>query len=309
MTVRSWLPLLTLMTLSIFPAPATAGRKDDSFNRVVVVVDTSGSVRDGFFEGSLTKVTDALPMISRYHEDELVVIGLNGEPSIVWDGHATDLERGADGEPTQAWDDMLAGLRAQDSSHTDITSTMALVEYALTRHPTAEAQYVIVFSDMLHEAGRHGPTFDIEDDMPWDALRGASLHLVGVHDGLAATWDHALTNHGLIEDGSVVPPARLAHWRIRPLERAEVEINTDSPWAGRGDEIGGALAAGVKFLLYGFGVVALMVVGLVGLGLASRRLRRRPRRRARRRHPARRGSPRATRRRPARPRGPRPSLG
>ena len=302
MALVTWTTLITLIALTLFPSSAWAGRGDDAFNRVIVVVDTSGSVRDGFFESSLTKVTDALPMIARYREDELLVIGLNGEPSIVWDGHATDLDRSPNGDPSQAWDTMIDGLRAQDRSRTNITTTMDLVEYALNRHPTADQQYVIVFSDMVHEAGRGGPAFDIEQDMPWDALAGASLHIVGVQDDLAATWDRALTDHGLIAAGSVVPPARLAHWRIRPLERAEEEIDITNPWAGRGDDVRSAAGTGMKFLLYGTGGIALVIAGLFGLGLASKHLRRRPRRQTR----GRRRRTHGRRRRPA-ARGPRPA--
>jgi len=168
---------------------------------------------------------------------------------------------------------------------------MKLLDYVLGRFPSAEAQYVLLFSDMKHEPPRSRPSdFDIEADVPWSKLEPHYFHLLGVDEAFLQEWTDAVSRHGMEDRGTVNGAAKTVNWTIDPVERAEAEVVHDNPWEGRGEAVGrGAVAAG-KWLLIALAVLVGLVALLGGAAYAARALRRQ---RRRRRRPARRGRRRA----------------
>ena len=264
--MKTILPLMLLALLAV-PGSAEAGRRDDAFNRVVLIIDTSCSMRASF-KPNLRKMTEVLPSLVRFREDELVVIALNGEPDLVWDSHAIDLAPPESGGAPEAWTGLLEALEGADAKHTDLTATMQLLATVLERRPSAETQYVFLFSDLLDDPAGRRSTFDLEQDVPWAALEGHALHLLGVHRDVYGPWMTSMAEHGLetpggIEGGSVVSPVAVPHWRPTPIERAEEEVSFDNPWEGRGTVISSVAVSALKWggALLGLGLLALF--GLV----------------------------------------------
>ena len=276
MMKHTLMTLLFLAGVAAAPGSAEAGRRDDAFNRVVLVIDTSCSMRPAF-EPTLEKMTEVLPSLVRFREDELVVIALNGEPDLLWDSHAVDLAPSSDGSRPPAWDGLLTALDGADAKHTDLVGTMQVLGTVLRRHPQAEAQYVFVFSDLIDDPARRRTPFDPEADVPWSDLEGDAIHLLGADTEVFEGWMNALVAHGLtsdggIADGGVTSAVAVPHWRPAPIERAEEEVSFENPWEGRGTAVASFAKGAVKWtvLLIGGGLLAVFLLATVA-GRLNRR--------------------------------------
>lgn len=267
--------VLVLVTAS--SGLARADREGGAYNRVVLVVDTSCSMRERF-ETALAKTAEALPRLARYPEDELMVVALNGAPDVVWEGRARALRRPrADGGT--AWEEILDKLSKADRGHTDIVNGMGVIATLLARQPPPSVQYVLVWSDMVHDPPPGGPGFDIARDVPWRRLEGNVLYLVGLATSEMAAWQDALAERGLARRGGVVGAAGIADWRPEPVERA-VEAMEGNPLADRVRSLAQALGTAASWGEGALVVAASGLVGLVPLALAiriGRRLVHRPR--------------------------------
>lgn len=92
------------------PGHARADRGGEAFHRVLLVVETSCSLR-ARFATALDRTAEALPRIARYAEDERMVVALNGAPDIVWEGRARALRRPRAGEEGAVFDASGTALR------------------------------------------------------------------------------------------------------------------------------------------------------------------------------------------------------
>lgn len=183
-TIRA-LALSAIIFLGAFCADS-ASAQDAPFNRIVIIIDSSGSYRSRQDEAlaMANRLLNGVANRPRRHwqgSDEVRIIALDGLPETIWSGAAADLGEGA----PATWVRRFGGRR--DFVYcTDVRAAFdrALEELSSGRTPTKK--YIFIFSDLLSEP----PTTTLRNCASPRATLGADefdySRLSDVH--IAAFW-------------------------------------------------------------------------------------------------------------------------
>lgn len=179
--------------------------KPKPFNRVAVIIDSSGTFRNHQYE-ALQKMQGLMEKIAekkdrRYQEpDEIYLISLDSRPEVIWYGKKHQLE-----QLTEERLSAILGARRTYNNCTDITKAFNLASQKLNREPSPAAKWLFVFSDLIDEPPVSGngckapsrPSFP-PDSIRWDTLidGNTSIGVFWAPDVQIQAWETSLSDLG-----------------------------------------------------------------------------------------------------------------
>lgn len=261
-----------MILIMSFMADATAAAvKPRPFNRVGVVIDSSGTFK-GYQFDAIEKVKRLLTKMAEQTEkryqapDEVYLISLDALPAVIWFGKRPQLE-----ELTPERLSELFARRRAYSHCTDVAKAFNLVANKLNREPMPAAKYLFVFSDLIDEPPASSTKCEPPSkpslppvDINWDSLTDASISVFWAPDDQIQAWEGALSDQGInikfyneAEARNIeLPPPPKARFKMTEEERKEkVERLSNGLW-GFGKWL-------LKYTFIGIG-------GLIGLILLGR---------------------------------------
>jgi hypothetical protein len=274
----------TLLALLASCAVACAQREAPATNRVVLVLDASGSFAgrqaEAIARASRLLESIASRKLRRWEkaEDHVSLISLDAAPAVIWQGSLRELKQA---DPA-TWKERFAG-RSDYARCTDVTGAFQLAAQELQGDAANVSRYLFAFTDLRHEpptrtvstcsAAHRGPA----EDFPWELLGDSSVSVFWVPPDPALEWRRAVQERGFSgsfhvytasESGSVQTPAP------PPARSRKTAQERDS-------ERDALLSSGVRVAGWAGGGLLGLVGVLLLLGQVARRsARRRPARRA-----------------------------
>lgn len=246
--LQRWITrVLAALALSItLSMPAVA--QDEPFNRIVIIIDSSGSYQNRQAEAIamadrlLRGVADR-PRRHWQASDEVRIVALDALPETVWTGRAESLGTANPG----VWSQRFAG-RGDFAHCTDVKAALERAVLELHAAPAPTGRYLFVFSDLVSEppAGalrRCGPPqATLGDAFEYASLSDIHIAAFWLPAEQKWAWDTALRAHGLsafrlysdsesavLEELDIPPPAVRV---TTPAER-EMAINRLKSIGGR----------------------------------------------------------------------------
>lgn len=271
--------LLLVMTTSLLVAHTVLAAKPKPFNRVAVVIDSSGTFTSHQFE-AIDKVKKLLDMMAEQREkryqspDEIYLISLDSKPDVIWYGQRRQLE--------QLTPEKLARLFGERRKYrycTDVAAAFNLASYKLNRDPLPAAKYLLVFSDLIDEPPVSGSTCKLpskpslpSDDISWESMADSSIMVFWAPDDQIRAWETSLAAKGVTMKFYNAAEAQNVELQAPPKARFKM---TETERQEKLEKIGGAAdtAKGLVFSVIKY--AALGFVGLIGLSYISRRMSRR----------------------------------
>lgn len=204
MRARMWTGFL-VFTCTLFGAAfSDAAVRQGPVNRVVVVVDCSGSFKPRRMEAiqATTRLLESMAQ-NKLHRwetggSEIVLIALDAMPEIIWKGGLKKLK---EADRTD-WTDRF-NARNDLAGCTDVTAALDLAARELEGNPALLNKYLFIFSDLVHEP----PTTSVKrcqrafygpgSDIPWAAFQDVSVSVFWVPPDIKLTWDRAVKQEGL----------------------------------------------------------------------------------------------------------------
>ncbi len=270
--MKTLMSILILASM-VFPTTASA-QKHKPFNRVVIIIDSSGTFRGHQFE-AIEKVKGFLKEMAKRKErryegkDQIYIISLDAKPEVVWAG-----QRGQLMQLTEKRLSELFSNRERYAYCTDVATAFNLAAHKLNREPLPTAKWLFVFSDLIDEPVVSGnkcktpgkPSLPPEK-IRWDILKDVAVMVFWAPDIQIMAWEEALADKGLTirfydeaeaSNVELLPPPK-ARKRMTEEERVEArrKIKTFLTYLLT------CLKTGVRYFL--IGIVFLVIVGgLVG---------------------------------------------
>jgi hypothetical protein len=251
-----------------------AEKRSKPFNRIVVLLDASGSFKHRQNE-AIAKTEKLLEGLSTHNAkrweqaDEIKIISLDAIPETIWEGTP---EQFAKTDKTE-W---TTRFKAR-SDYEKCTDAIAGLELALTllesetkagEKPTEK--YLFAFTDFIHEPPVETPTKCQApkkpsvpgDDFAWDRLADVKIAVFWMPPVQKMAWDRAMKDQGLT-----------AYRLYTTTESAVVKLNIPEPAKRKvseterqqGRETLAGLGDGVKFIM-GSVFVVFLFIGL-GIGI------------------------------------------
>lgn len=286
------------------------GREPDPTNKVVVILDRSGTYQHRL-EAAIGRVRTLLESMSRRDlkrwesdGDQIVLISLDALPEMIWHGTLRELKA----LDQVTWTSRLHG-RSDYARCTDVDAAFRLAGQHLQSGGALVNRYLVVFSDLVHEP----PTASLSvcrppaipsvpsETFPWDVLSDVKTTVFWVPAEQKLAWSRAVAEQGLQDRFALYTTSESESVTLEAPEQAK-----DSRSEAERDASRSATRSAIWTWLWRLMTVMLLLVAgvTVGFVLLSRRGRRPAGRQAAtpRRRPARtmRGGPQG--------RGPRPPL-
>ena len=198
---RTLLPIVIVMGLLWPSGAALASGKP--FNRVVVLVDASGSYagRQPEAIGAVARLLGAMAQteLRRWEAgDEIVIVALDALPEVIWRGTAR--KRGE--EERQRWMERFKARR-DFAGCTDVVAGFRVAVRELGRDPAPAARYLLAFTDLKHEPPASSPGVcrpaappGPPPGLPWQSLRKVSVAAFWVPAAQKLAWRRAVEDLG-----------------------------------------------------------------------------------------------------------------
>lgn len=265
--------MITIMILimSFMADVTTATVKPKPFNRVVVVIDSSGTFK-GYQFAAIEKAKGLLDKMAEQTErryqapDEIYIVSLDALPTVIWFGKRPQLE-----ELTSERLSELFTNRSAYSHCTDVAKAFNLSANKLNREPIPAEKYLFVFSDLIDEppASRNKCEPPSKPSLPpvdinWDSLMDTSISVFWAPDDQSSAWMSTLSDQGInikfyneAEARNIeLPPPPKARFKMSDVERKEkLAYLSNGVW--------GLIKWLLKYTL-------ILIGGLIGLILLSR---------------------------------------
>lgn len=207
-TPIKYLQLIWLLTLlpTIFVAnTATAKQATTPFNRIVLMIDASGSYKQRQAE-AVEKADGMLQELAQRKSkrwekgDQLYVISLDALPEVIWQGAVKELKsmKGA------AWQRRFRA-RTDYAGCTDVGAGFQLAARLFEQEPEPAQKYLLVFSDLKNEPPTTAPNRCRApvspslppDSMPWDPLSDVSVTVFWMPAIQKFAWYKVVIEKGL----------------------------------------------------------------------------------------------------------------
>jgi hypothetical protein len=204
MHAKMWTGILIAFYLVFGAAFSDAAVRQGPVNRVVVVVDCSGSFKARRME-AIQATTNLLKSMgeTKLHRwetgnSEVALIALDAMPEVIWKGDLKKLQK----TDRKEWTDRF-NARKDLTGCTDVKGALELAAAELQGDPSLVSKYLFVFSDLVHEPpttsvsrcekALYGPS----PDLPWGAFEDVSVSVFWVPANIKLTWDRAVKEQGL----------------------------------------------------------------------------------------------------------------
>lgn len=270
------------MLLLLFADGLHAETQPKPSNRVVIIIDSSGSYksRQGEAVDRAVALLDAISQrkLHRWESDtdRISIIALDAIPEIIWEGSLHELKT----METNSWIQHFTA-RTDYAGCTDVSSAFRIAVRYLSGDPRYVHKYLFVFSDLIDEP----PTDSIyrprkwsrlpSGDFPWEQLQGISVSVFWVPPEQKLAWRRAVEQHGLVSSFALYTTSESAKISIQPPAKAVSEITVAERRAERERYFGYAkkIAKGSGFFI----IVVILLICALFLSLHLRQ-RRRPQR-------------------------------
>lgn len=269
----------------VLAAAGSARAAETAANRLVVIVDASGSYK--------ARVTDAIERVTQLLDgmaeirvkrwekdlDRVTIVALDALPAVIWEGSAADLKA----IDRVAWAQRLQA-RTDLSNCTDVGEAFRLAVRALDGDSGSVTKYLWIFSDLVDEP----PTTSVRrcqpaklpsapgPDFPWAALRDVSVAAFWMPADQVLAWRRSVREAG-VEGTFQLHGADSGEIAILPPERRTIAVS-DEELAGLREEAVQTLGRGAKWIGWAFLAVVGGMTALVALVSVAARMRRARRR-------------------------------
>lgn len=258
--------VLTLLIIS--PQQSYAEKRIRAFNRIVIMIDSSGSFKDRRME-ALEKATILIGDISnrksKRHEgkDEVIVISLDAIPEVIWRGTREHLKA----ENPQYWKQRF-DVRSDYQSCTDIENGFLLAAQELHKEPQATNKYLFAFTDLINEpptgsAKKCTPVISPSlpsADFPWEAFADIETHVSWVPINQKQAWFEATQAAGIAEIFHLYSESESTVIKLTAPEKAR-HIMTDEERTVGKNKIFGFFKSIGNYLFYGTVIVIAIIAG------------------------------------------------
>lgn len=278
MDQTSWLCLsvLTVALILLFAGVTSAQSPAEPHNRVVLIIDGSGSYKARQTEAVERAVTllegMAQTKLHRWEPatDSISLISLDAIPEVLWQGALQDLKK----LDRAAWTNRFRA-RTDYANCTDVSMAFRLAVQHLEGDPRSVSKYLFVFSDLIHEP----PTTSIAacqrpkrpslppDDFPWGALQDVSVAVFWVPPDQKLAWRRVVEEHGLTTNFALYSTSESTEVTIAAPPRPTLTVTEAERQAERERYLGYG-----KTLLMGMGIILGLVVLIVLVGVPAVRL-------------------------------------
>lgn len=203
---------LALMLCAVMGSANVQGaeKRSKPFNRIVVLLDASGSFQHRQNE-AIAKTVQLLEGLSTHkakrweQADEIKIVSLDAIPEMIWEGTPEQFSKTDKTEWATRFKartdyakctDVIAGL--------ELAATLLEAETKAGGMPTQK--YLFAFSDFIHEPPVLTPTkckapklpFVPGDDFAWDRLADVKIAVFWMPPAQKMAWDRAMKEQGLI---------------------------------------------------------------------------------------------------------------
>jgi hypothetical protein len=267
-----------VLSLLTFSAVWGSGGNEEIKNKIVVVVDCSGSFKSQHQNAvqQTLRLLDSLAQtkMKRWEgeSDEVNLISLDALPQIVWKGSVKALK-------TANLQDIvkLFSARKEFSSCTDVLGAFQLAFQNLEGDPRYVSKYLFVFSDLVHEP----PTKNVTTcespvkvqgtDFPWNLMEDVSTTIFWIPANQQLVWEKAVANYGLKGRVTMYSTGFSDNITIVPPPRPQEKVSAKEQ-EGKTQELVGTLQGIGKWT----GAIFLGLLGVLGLvGLVAMMFRKR----------------------------------
>jgi hypothetical protein len=270
---------IALTALATVTPPSIEAKTVEMSNRVVFIVDASGSYRARQSEAieRAVAVLDKLAaqQIRRWEpaSDRITVISLDALPDVLWEGTIRDLKT----MDRRAWVNRFRA-RSDYASCTDVGAAFRLA----VRHLQGDAQtidkYIFAFTDLVDEP----PTTSLkvcrrasslpDNGFPWEQLHEVSVSVFWVPPDQTLSWRRAVAEHGIEPTFAIHAASESGEITIVAPPRPTVVVTEADRAASRGRivEMVSSVGRSVGFVL---AALVLIVVAVLLASFVTRRLR------------------------------------
>lgn len=282
----SWrgLSVLTVALVLLLATGARAQTPEEPHNRVVLIIDGSGSYKARQTEAVERAVTllegMAQTKLHRWEPatDSLSLISLDAIPEVLWQGTLQDLKK----LDRTAWTSRFRA-RTDYAQCTDVSMAFRLAAQHLEGDPRSISKYLFVFSDLIHEPSMTSiaacqrpkrPSLP-PDDFPWGALQEVSVAVFWVPPDQKLAWRRVVEERGLTTNFALYSTSESTEVTIAPPPRPALTVTEAERQAERDRYLGygRTLLMGMGVIL---GLVALLLVVLALVGRLRQRNGRSP---------------------------------
>lgn len=257
------------MVVVLFTATGSichAAKRVRPFNRIVIMLDSSGSFKAKRME-ALDKAVSFINQISaekakRWEgQDQVVIISLDGMPEVLWEG----TKKGLTSQNVEYWKQRFEARKDYECC-TDVEGGLLLAADVLHRDPLPEYMYCFIFSDLINEpplesAQKCAPVKLPSvpgKDFPWEAFSDVNTEVLWMPVDQKFAWEKAVRAAGLTSF-HLHSESESGTFRIETPKKARHVMTEEEMEAGK---------AKVAGFFHDVGSLALYVFG-TGIALSS----------------------------------------
>jgi len=266
---------IALITLVFVAAGLTedcqAAKRIRPFNRIVIVLDASGSYKSRRME-AIDKATDLINKISsvktKRHDgkDQIVIVSLDSSPEVIWEGTKDELTPENKNYLVQRFE-----ARKDYEACTDVEGGMQLAAEILNRDPAPEYKYMFVYSDLIHEPSTGAAKSCLpaakpsvpSENFSWDNFADVNTSVLWMPINQKLAWKKAVKEAGLDSSFRLYAESESGTIRFTAPKKARHVMTDDEKAAGK-EKVGGFFAGIFKLLIVGL-IAMVTLVGGFGL--------------------------------------------
>lgn len=259
-----------------------AGKRTQPFNRVVVLLDASGSYQRRQND-AIMKTERLLDGMSGHRAkrweqaDEIKIISLDAIPEVIWEGTPEELSKIDKGDWAKRFK-----ARQDYASCTDVIAGLelaaTLLEASNKAGGTPTEKYLFAFSDFIHEPPTESPTKCQAPKQPsvpgkdfaWDRFADVKLAVFWMPPAQKMAWDRVMKAQGLT-GYRLFTTAESAVAKLDIPDTAKRKVTAAERQEGR------QTLSNVFSAMFGIAGAGLVLIALSGVGVALVMMMRRRR--------------------------------
>lgn len=282
---RSVMALVLASALSLgLAACLPTERRPEPMNRVVVLLDASGSYRARQAEAAerTALLLDAMAQRTAHRwekeSDRIVLISLDAMPEVIWEGTLHELKS----MDRTAWDTRFRA-RTDYARCTDVDAAFRLAAQHLEGDSRSVHKYLVAFTDLIHEpptdslALCHKPAKPSapSEDFPWEAFREVAVSVLWVPPDQKLVWRRAVEAQGLTTF-ALYTTAESKAVTLAPPPAPKLTVTEADRKRDQARLWDGFSQVAVWIVVIGIGGIFFLLACVVGVGWFIRHRRRRP---------------------------------
>ncbi len=275
--------VIVMAAMAMMAKDSFAEKRVRPFNRIVIMLDASGSFKDRRME-AVQKASELTDKISntkakRYEgKDEVIVISLDSIPETIWSGTKEELKNSS----PQQWKQRFEA-RNDYQYCTDIENGFILAAQELHKEPQASNLYLFAFTDLINEppAGSATKCQPVtlpslpSAEFPWDAFADVETHVLWAPINQKQAWFETVNGAKLGANFRIHSQSESNAIELNAPPKARHIMTDEEREAGKTKVQGVAKGIG-RFFMYGIGIVLLVLVGGMAMtGFAKKKNRTR----------------------------------